>query len=141
MPKRKRNDNNGESTKQQQLATAAPSNFSTTTQAFRSAQSQAPPSRREAPLTQRCCPDQMVLGFPPARSRVDGGFPRRPSRRNEATQKRHRVRVRQADRDFSRPPPTKNSGATEHHHQTSLPTSTRHHGLVVTIPVSSRPLA
>jgi hypothetical protein len=57
--------------------------------------------------TRRCCPDQMVLGFPPAQSKVDGGFPRRPSERNGTTRKRYRVRVEHADRDFSRPPPTK----------------------------------
>jgi hypothetical protein len=82
----------------------------------------------------------MVLGFPPARSKVDEGYPRRPPRRNGATRKRHRVRVGQADRDFSRPSPQKNSAAKEHHHQASPPTSTRHHGLAVIIPVASRPM-
>lgn len=47
---------------------------------------------------------------PDTQSTVGRVFPRRPSRRNGATQRRHRVRVRQADRDFSRPHPHKKPG-------------------------------
>jgi hypothetical protein len=103
----KRNDNSGKLTKPIRPATAAPSYFSTMLQALRSAQSQAAPSRRETPSTRCCCPDRMVLGFPPTRIEVTGGFPRSPPGRNGATRKRHRVRAGQADRDFCRPPPTK----------------------------------
>jgi hypothetical protein len=109
-------------------------------EALQSDQSQPTPSRRETPSTQRCCPDQMVLGFPPAQSKVDKGFPRCPPGRNGATRKRHRVRVKQANMDFSRPSPQKNSAAMEHHHQASPPTSMRHHGLAVIIPVSLKPM-
>jgi hypothetical protein len=64
---------------------------------------------------------------------VDRGFPRRPSRRKGVTRWRHRVRARQADKDFSRPRHTKNPGTIKHHHLASPPTSLRHHDLVVAI--------
>ena len=70
------------------------------------------PFKKGAPSTRRCCPDRMVLGFPPTRGKVDRGFPRCPPGRNGATRKRHRIRVGQADRDFSRPPPTKDPRRT-----------------------------
>jgi hypothetical protein len=59
----------------------------TTLQEPQSVENQATPSRREAPLTWHCCPDQTGPRVSlDTQSKVDIGFPRRPSRWNGALQ-------------------------------------------------------
>jgi hypothetical protein len=70
---------------------------------------------------------------PGTRSIVGRVFPRYPPGRNGATRRQHRVRVRQADRDFSRPLSQKNPGALKCHHPSAPSTNMRYHDLVVNI--------
>jgi hypothetical protein len=141
MPKtkKKRNEDNDESTKWWRPATVASFDFSYHAPSTPKRPEPISTFKKGSTVDTVLLPGLEGPRVSPARSKVDEGFPRCPPGRNDATRKRHRVRVEQADIDFSWPSPTKNnSGAKECHHQASLPTCKRHHGLVVNIPLSLR---